>query len=213
MKPPTRPTDPPSADRWVACRHLLRRVIATVLLSMGEKPATTGRDGPSPSGAPQVGGHVVRRPRAFLCRVHREFSFLSGGGVGVGGSSRPRLCAAIVDRLTFTGNIIETGTGSYRLAHALAARNGGDTRKRNGRHQVSPPRSRLGQPATLAAAPRAALATELLQLCERVLHHRQPGRARRAPRVPHGRGVHPATALGWFTDSLGFVTYHPGPGE
>ena len=32
----------------------------------------------------------------------------------------PRLCAAIVDRLTFGGNIIETGTDSYRLAHALA---------------------------------------------------------------------------------------------
>ncbi len=30
----------------------------------------------------------------------------------------PRLCAAIVDRLTFGGNIIETGTSSYRLAHA-----------------------------------------------------------------------------------------------
>jgi DNA replication protein DnaC len=30
----------------------------------------------------------------------------------------PRLCAAIVDRLTFGGNIIETGTTSYRLAHA-----------------------------------------------------------------------------------------------
>lgn len=29
----------------------------------------------------------------------------------------PRLCAAIVDRLTFGGNIIETGTTSYRLAH------------------------------------------------------------------------------------------------
>lgn len=28
----------------------------------------------------------------------------------------PRLCAAIVDRLTFGGNIIETGSGSYRLA-------------------------------------------------------------------------------------------------
>ena len=28
-----------------------------------------------------------------------------------------RLCAAIVDRLTFGGNIIETGTDSYRLAH------------------------------------------------------------------------------------------------
>ena len=30
----------------------------------------------------------------------------------------PRLCAAIVDRLTFAGQIIETGTTSYRLAHA-----------------------------------------------------------------------------------------------
>ena len=33
----------------------------------------------------------------------------------------PRLCAAIVDRLTFGGNIIETGTDSYRLAHTKAA--------------------------------------------------------------------------------------------
>ena len=30
----------------------------------------------------------------------------------------PRLCAAIVDRLTFAGQIIETGSHSYRLAHA-----------------------------------------------------------------------------------------------
>jgi DNA replication protein DnaC len=30
----------------------------------------------------------------------------------------PRLCAAIVDRLTYNGHIIETGTTSYRLAHA-----------------------------------------------------------------------------------------------
>lgn len=34
----------------------------------------------------------------------------------------PRLCAAIVDRLTFAGNILETGTNSYRLAHARAQR-------------------------------------------------------------------------------------------
>ena len=27
----------------------------------------------------------------------------------------PRLCAAIVDRITFQANIIETGTDSYRL--------------------------------------------------------------------------------------------------
>jgi DNA replication protein DnaC len=31
----------------------------------------------------------------------------------------PRLCAAIVDRLTFGGNIIETGTDSYRLTNSL----------------------------------------------------------------------------------------------
>ena len=29
----------------------------------------------------------------------------------------PRRCAAIVDRLTFNGAIIETGTNSYRHAH------------------------------------------------------------------------------------------------
>lgn len=33
----------------------------------------------------------------------------------------PRLCAAIVDRLTFGRNIIETGTESYRLAGTRAA--------------------------------------------------------------------------------------------
>ncbi|MFE7046712.1 ATP-binding protein, partial [Streptomyces atratus] len=32
----------------------------------------------------------------------------------------PRLCAAIVDRLTFNGTIIETGTVSYRLAGTRA---------------------------------------------------------------------------------------------
>ena len=37
----------------------------------------------------------------------------------------PRLCAAIVDRLTFGGNIIETGSSSYRLAHARARRQAG----------------------------------------------------------------------------------------
>ncbi|MEV0590456.1 ATP-binding protein [Nonomuraea cavernae] len=32
----------------------------------------------------------------------------------------PRLCAAIVDRLTFAGNILETGTDSYHLAQTRA---------------------------------------------------------------------------------------------
>jgi DNA replication protein DnaC len=38
----------------------------------------------------------------------------------------PRLCAAIVDRLTFGGNIIETGTESYRLASTRARAAGQD---------------------------------------------------------------------------------------
>ena len=42
----------------------------------------------------------------------------------------PRLCAAIVDRLTYDGTIIETGTTSYRLAHTRAA--GGATSSRPG---------------------------------------------------------------------------------
>src|ERR687891_2757169 len=37
----------------------------------------------------------------------------------------PRLCAAIVDRLTFGGNIIETGTDSYRLAHTRTQQTSG----------------------------------------------------------------------------------------
>ncbi len=36
--------------------------------------------------------------------------------------SDPRMCAAIVDRLTFNGHIIETGTTSYRLTHAQQRR-------------------------------------------------------------------------------------------
>ena len=33
-----------------------------------------------------------------------------------------RLCKALVDRITDRAHIIETGTESYRLAHARAAR-------------------------------------------------------------------------------------------
>ncbi len=39
----------------------------------------------------------------------------------------PRLCAAIVDRLTFGGNIIETGSHFYRLAGTRAAQARKDT--------------------------------------------------------------------------------------
>jgi len=40
----------------------------------------------------------------------------------------PRLCAAIVDRLTFGGTILETGTDSYRFRRTL------DQRKRKNGH-------------------------------------------------------------------------------
>jgi DNA replication protein DnaC len=35
----------------------------------------------------------------------------------------PRLCAAVVDRLTFARQIVETGSVSYRLAHARQQQN------------------------------------------------------------------------------------------
>ncbi len=40
------------------------------------------------------------------------------GNVTERGGGQRRVCAAIVDRLTFGGNIIETGTDSYRPAQA-----------------------------------------------------------------------------------------------
>ncbi|WNV83881.1 ATP-binding protein [Umezawaea sp. Da 62-37] len=33
----------------------------------------------------------------------------------------PRLRTAIIDRLVFAGNVLDTGTTSYRLAHARSA--------------------------------------------------------------------------------------------
>jgi hypothetical protein len=41
-------------------------------------------------------------------------------GAAGGPTVLSRICAAIVDRLTFNGAIIETGTDSYRLAHTRA---------------------------------------------------------------------------------------------
>ncbi|WP_194922160.1 IS21-like element helper ATPase IstB [Catenulispora rubra] len=49
----------------------------------------------------------------------------------------PRLCGAIVDRLTFNGTIIETGTQSYRLAHTQARQN-----TQNGKPAAKRPASR-----------------------------------------------------------------------
>ncbi|MFD7409405.1 IS21-like element helper ATPase IstB [Streptomyces sp. NPDC059866] len=58
----------------------------------------------------------------------------------------PRLCAAIVDRLTFNGAIIQTGTESYRLAHTKARASqpaAGSTRARGGCGVLTPAQARL----------------------------------------------------------------------
>ena len=65
----------------------------------------------------------------------------------------------------------------------------------------------------MAAAPRAALATGLLQPYERFFTTASPAVLVELRVLLIAEGVHPATVLGWFTDSLGFATYHPGPGE
>jgi len=46
----------------------------------------------------------------------------------------PRLCAAIVDRLTFAGQIIETGSHSYRLTHARNNQTAKTTGAKSSRH-------------------------------------------------------------------------------
>lgn len=46
----------------------------------------------------------------------------------------PRLCAAIVDRLTFAGQIIETGSHSYRLTHARNNQTAKMTGAKSSRH-------------------------------------------------------------------------------
>jgi hypothetical protein len=66
-----------------------------------------------------VAAHEARigNPAAFEVRQHTEPEL---GWTKT--FTDPRLCAAIVDRLTFAGQIIETGTLSYRLAHARKRR-------------------------------------------------------------------------------------------
>ncbi|GAA2758478.1 hypothetical protein [Actinopolymorpha rutila] len=50
--------------------------------------------------------------------VARGLGHLAGEREPLGGLvDQGLLCAAIVDRLTFHGTILQTGTDSYRLAH------------------------------------------------------------------------------------------------
>jgi len=69
----------------------------------------------------------------------------------------PRLCAAIVDRLTFGGNIIETGTDSYRLARPALEPTSTTRADQHGRTRASSPSAwssgahgHLGHPARAA---------------------------------------------------------------
>lgn len=58
---------------------------------------------------------ISRRLSGITCNV------MSAGWT----KTDPRLCAAIVDRLTFGGNILETGTDSYRLARTRERQHAG----------------------------------------------------------------------------------------
>lgn len=75
----------------------------------------------------------------------------------------PRLCAAIVDRLTFGGNIIETGTDSYRLAHTKTGKQppADVNRPTSGRPDITgvQPEYRAGLDRLRAAMSQAGLCT------------------------------------------------------
>lgn len=66
-----------------------------------------------------------RRGVELLCQVLTEqegkYSLALASNESFSGWTKtftdPRLCAAIVDRLTFNGTIIETGTNSYPWPH------------------------------------------------------------------------------------------------
>jgi hypothetical protein len=83
-----------------------RALIEVLLLNRRNSTARRRTPLPSPDG---TRGEAQRRHR--LQRVLRRLDH---------DVHRPRLCAAIVDRLTFNGTIIKTGTDSYRLAATRA---------------------------------------------------------------------------------------------
>jgi DNA replication protein DnaC len=68
--------------------------------------------------------HGAELPFQVLTEREEKASVAIASNESFGGWTKtftdPRLCAAIVDRLTFGGNIIETGTDSYRLAQTRA---------------------------------------------------------------------------------------------
>ncbi|WP_425552089.1 ATP-binding protein [Kribbella koreensis] len=74
---------------------------------------------------PHSGPTQYRPPKPCAAREEKA-SVAIASSESFGGWTKtftdPRLCAAIVDRLTFGGTILETGTDSYRLAQATRQR-------------------------------------------------------------------------------------------
>lgn len=91
---------------------------ARLLLSTGPG---TGRPRRAP---PPAGRAAARRLFQVLTEREEKNSLAIASNESFSGWAKtftdPRLCAAIVDRLTFGGTIIETGTDSYRLAQTRA---------------------------------------------------------------------------------------------
>ncbi|MET8993187.1 ATP-binding protein [Nonomuraea wenchangensis] len=90
------------------------------------RPLHPGDQAPSTSSA-TCNSTAAAPSRLFQVLTEREekASVAIASNESFGGWTKtftdPRLCAAIVDRLTFGGNIIATGTDSYRPAATRAA--------------------------------------------------------------------------------------------
>jgi putative transposase len=80
------------------------------------------------------------------------------------------------------------------------------------RHEVAVLRRQVSRPG-LNWADRGVLAGLARLLPDRLFTTAGPTMIAELHTFLVAEGVHPTTALGWFTDSLAFATYHPEPGE
>jgi hypothetical protein len=86
----------------------------------GSVQAGDRRDAAEDLDAPRKHRHTITRIFHRLIEEHGADVSPESFGGWTKTFTDPRLCAAIVDRLTFNGTIIETGTDSYRLASTRA---------------------------------------------------------------------------------------------
>lgn len=91
---------------------------------MGKPTLETVHGVPSPTQHMELDCHGAELLFQVLTEREEKNSVAIASNESFGGWTKtftdPRLCAAIVDRLTFNGTIIETGTDSYRLASTRA---------------------------------------------------------------------------------------------